>query len=126
MAAGNGGGLSSGPLAGCRGVVPVVGADRNGVPHPSSTLGPVIGARGLMAPGVDIPGACLPAGSTRQSGSSFAASFVTAAVALLHASVPQRTSDEIWAALLGRAGAWRSVVPRRLDADAAFVSLSQA
>jgi hypothetical protein len=64
-------------------------------------------------------------GSTMRSGSSFAASFVTAAFALLHALLPRRTSDEIWAALVSRAGTWRAVVPRNLDGDAAFECLSQ-
>ena len=124
MAAGNGGGLGAGPLLGCRGVVPVVAAGPDGVPHASATLGPVIGLRGLMAPGVDLPGAGWPRGFTVRSGSSFAPSFVTAAVALLHASAPGRTGDEVWNALLGPPGGARSVVPRSLDAEAAFRSLS--
>ncbi|MET0396791.1 MAG: S8 family serine peptidase [Longimicrobiaceae bacterium] len=124
MAAGNDGTLAPGPLVRCAGVVPVVGADRRGVPHPSATLAPSIGLRGLTAPGVDIPGARLPSGSRLRSGSSFAASFVTASIALLHAVLPRHPTDEIWAALLSPARVGSSIVPKRVDADRVFHLLS--
>lgn len=66
----------------------------------------------LLAPGVDIPGAVLPAGTALRSGTSFAACFVTATVALLCAGGHVAPRDAARAVV---SSSWHS--PHPLDAE---------
>jgi subtilisin family serine protease len=111
-----------------QGVVPVVMADWDGLPHHQAAGGVVVAQRGLLAHGVDIPGACSPAGYTIRSGSSFAAAFVTGASALLAALAPRQSREELWGALLripsaSTQASW--LFPMYLDVEASFKHLKQ-
>jgi subtilisin family serine protease len=115
--AGHGGDVASDTLA-TPGVVPVAIGDSNGFPHPAATWGVELGRRGLLAPGVGVPGAVPGESVDRRSGSSLAAALVAGAFALLRSMFPQEPSDAVWEALLDPTGAvHRSLVPRQLDAE---------
>jgi subtilisin family serine protease len=120
---GNTGGLAPFQLFAAAGAIPVGLGRHDGTPHPLGTWGMGIGRRGLLAPGVGIPGAVPPGGYGVRSGSSFAAALVTATFALLSAAVPTLDSDGVWNALLNPAGSWRplrSLVPRPLDGELSY------
>jgi subtilisin family serine protease len=70
------------------GVVPVCAADEAGEILCDERWGAMMALKGLAAPGTRIPGALLPDGTGLRSGSSYAASFVTATLALLMSVVP--------------------------------------
>jgi hypothetical protein len=124
LAAGNRPILGLNPLLQATGVVPVSMADRWGGPHRQSPLSPILGKRGLRAPGEDLPGACLPAETCLRSGSSLAASFVSASYALLHSLFPQKGPELIWFALLNPRQRKPSVISPLLDVQSAFTYLS--
>lgn len=105
------------------GAVPVGMADLNGMPHPLGALGASIGTRGLLAAGIDIPGAVPPDSYARHAGSSYAVSFVTGTYVLLRSQNPNKHSDSIWEALIRPNGSLRrqySIVPPRLNGDRAL------
>jgi subtilisin family serine protease len=98
-------------------------AGLDGMPHPSSALGISIGTRGLLASGVEIPGAVPPDRYDRHAGSSYAASFVTGTYSLLRSCNRNKDSNEIWEALLRPNGGLtrhNSVVPPLLNGDRAL------
>ena len=106
------------PALATPGVVPVALGDSQGLPHRAGTWGVELGRRGLLAPGIDLPGA-LPGGRVGlRSGSSLAAALVAGAFALLRSLFPQESFDAVWEALLHPTGAaHRALVPRSLDAE---------
>jgi subtilisin family serine protease len=124
IAAGNQGPAGANAVLRSAGVVPVVSAHLDGTPASTAALGPAVGARGLLAPGINIPGAAIPSGSATRSGSSFAAAFVTGAFALLRCHYPHLSTDAIWDALLSPRPRSRSIAPPALDADASFAMLA--
>lgn len=65
------------------GVLAVGAHDRAGRPLPSSNWGPGQRYEGIVAPGVDIPAACLGGAICNSTGTSFAAAIVSAISALL-------------------------------------------
>jgi subtilisin family serine protease len=100
------------------GVLSVSGADPRGYPLHSLHRSAALNACGLSAPALDIPGAVLPAGTGLRSGTSFAACFVTAALALLCSAVPCMTPRDAALRLsAGRLAARRRALPVPLDAD---------
>jgi hypothetical protein len=113
----------SNPLFWIPGVIPVFGADHAGFPL-ASWHGPVIpSVSSLLAPAIDIPGAVLPDGTGSRSGSSFAACFVTAAVALMCSALPGVAPRDAAIRLLGTPGTFRrDAAPAVLDADSSFES----
>jgi subtilisin family serine protease len=125
IAAGNNATLGSSLALTTSGVIPVA-TGLNGLPDPYTARGPVIGTRGLLAPGVNIPGAKRPSGIDTRTGSSFAAAFVTGTFALLRSRFPHLSRDLIWEALLDP-HSYRnrhvSIVPPPLDADASLRTL---
>jgi subtilisin family serine protease len=128
IAAGNSSTLGGNTVLDGMGVVPVAMARRDGLPDSRSNLGPLIGARGLLAPGVDIPGATLPTGIGTLSGSSFAAAFVTGTFALLCSLFPKLSKDLVWDALLSSQPYRKrrtSIVPPLLNADASLLILEK-
>lgn len=124
IAAGNDGALGSSSILSAPGVIPVAMAGEDGLPHRQSSLSATLGSRGLRAPGVNIPGAGPGNGYRTATGSSYAASFVTASFALLAGAFPHVRRETIAASLLrsGIAGV-RSIVPPLLNADAAYRAL---
>jgi cyanobactin maturation PatA/PatG family protease len=64
-------------------VLAVGGMDSQGLPLDFSNWGGAYRARGLLAPAVDIPGALPGGGTTRRTGTSYAAPIVTGIAALL-------------------------------------------
>ena len=125
--AGNTAGASDSPLLAAWGSVPVGLARHDGDPDPAGTWGAALGARGLLAPGRDIPGADLGGGIQIASGSSFSAAFVVAAFALLRSLAPRRCRSAIWDALLAPWPRYvdRSMRPPSLDADASASRILQ-
>ncbi len=69
--------------ASAAGVLAVGAHDDNGVPLLSSNWGPNQRAQGVIAPGRDVPGACVGGGLCRASGTSFAAATVSGVAGLL-------------------------------------------
>lgn len=70
------------------GVVPVCAADEAGEILCDERWGAMMALKGLAAPGTRVPGALLPDGTGLLGGSSYAASFVTATLALLMSVMP--------------------------------------
>jgi hypothetical protein len=100
------------------GVIPVVASDEAGNTLHDERWGASVVLAGLSAPGTRIPGARMPSGVCLRTGSSFACSFVTAAIALLMASRPGMTAAEAGACLcVPRNGALRCGRPQPLDVD---------
>ena len=123
VAAGNYPTLGSSPILAAPGAIPVAMASNDGLPHRMSALGVSIGMRGLLAPGIDIPGAVPPDKFARHSGSSYAAGFVTGTYALLRSQKPKRASNAIWEALLFPCGISQrrvGIVPPPLNGDSAM------
>jgi hypothetical protein len=125
--AGNAAAPRDSPLVRTWGSVPVGLAGHDGSPDPGGTWSVALGARGLMAPGRDIPGADLAGGVRFASGSSFSAAFVAATFSLLRSLVPRRSREAIWNSLRHP---WPrstepSLVPPSLDGDASAKRLLQ-
>jgi subtilisin family serine protease len=120
VAAGNSGAPTLTPLLSAPGAVPVALGSYDGTPHPLSAWGVTIGSYGLLAPGLGVVGAIPPDGYELRSGSSYAASFVTAAFALLSTLRSGRDPAHVWNALLAAhrpAGPGHSLIPPPLDGD---------
>jgi hypothetical protein len=100
LPAGHGRGATGSPLLTAPGAVAVVLAGDDGLPHGAASLAPLGSRDALLAPGVDVPGAVLGEHYGRRTGSSFAATFVTAAFASLHTSFPGVSRNAVWHALL--------------------------
>ncbi len=115
------------PLLWLDSVIPVIGADPQGKVVYDRRWGVAMAIRGLSAPGTDIPGAMLPAGSRLGSGSSFAACFVTATLALLRAAVPGAPLHAAALALFGDIAppphVFSTATPRHLNGDMSLSTL---
>jgi len=120
-AGGNQGTVGSSALTRHPGVLPVVAYDARSQPMRHSNVGGSMGKWGLGAPGEGI----ISLGPNRSpltlAGTSFAAPFVTGAVALLWSLFPSTSATEIRSAIRAGAPRWpRSVVPPLLDAWGAY------
>ncbi|MGH3775706.1 MAG: S8 family peptidase [Pseudonocardiaceae bacterium] len=124
-AAGNQATLGSSAITRHPWVVPVVGYGLNGRPAAHSNLGSSMGKRGLGAPGENVTSLSPQGEPLTQAGTSFAAPFVTGAIALLWSQFPNATAAEIKSAVTGCHGPRRtSVTPPLLDAWGAYQMLS--
>ncbi len=126
IAAGDGPTLGASPVLGAPGVVPVAAAGTGRRVATWSPLGGVVATRGLLAPGVGIPGASSPTGYATRSGSSFAAGVVTGGFALLRSLPGVESPAAVWEALLAlgrRHLVPRSMAPPMLDGDLALAFL---
>ncbi|KAA2211414.1 PatA/PatG family cyanobactin maturation protease [Teichococcus oryzae] len=65
------------------GVLAVGAHDGEGVPLPMSNWGPSLRSGGLLAPGFNIPGACVGGGLCKATGTSFASALVAGVAGLL-------------------------------------------
>ena len=98
-------------------VVPVVGCDRLGRPTSWSNLGGAIGRWGLGGPGEGVTSLSSTGMSATAGGTSVAAPFVAAAVALLMSMFPNASGSQVRFAITHVAAARRrTVVPPLLDA----------
>ncbi len=123
-AAGNQGTLGGSEVTRHPAVIPVVACDLQGRPLAHTNLGRSPGARGLAAPGDGITSLVTVGAPGPRSGTSFAAAFVSGAVALLWSLFPEAAVGTIRHALLG--GVRRtSVTPPVMDAWAAYELLAR-
>jgi Subtilase family len=125
VTAGNRATFQLNPLLNAPGAIPVVSCDRWGNLHPRSPVSPVLGRKGIRAPGEGLPGAALSGGIEVRSGSSLAACVVTGAFSLLCDAFPLAPHDVIWEALLNLSDPHRcnSIIPPLLNADNAVHTL---
>jgi subtilisin family serine protease len=106
-------------------VVPVVGCDRLGRPTDWSNLGGAIGRRGLGGPGEGVTSLSSMGTPATAGGTSVAAPFVAAAVALLLSKFPDATGGQVRFAITQVSGVRRrTVVPPLLDAWGAYRMLA--
>ncbi|MGQ0574944.1 MAG: S8 family serine peptidase [Pseudonocardia sp.] len=124
-AAGNQGSLGSSEITRHPGVIPVVAYDRAGRPMGQSNLGRTVGRHGLGACGDRIVSVSSGGPGSARTGSSFAAAFVTGAIALLWSLSPTADAATIRHALIGEPRR-TTVVPPLLDARAAYERLAVA
>jgi subtilisin family serine protease len=104
-------------------VIPVTACDEHGRLDPLSNFGPSIGRRGVMAPGINITSTFPNVGYTKMSGTSFAAPFVTGAIALLWSIIYSKaTAAEIIHSITGTVQ-HRAIIPPLLDAYRAYEDL---
>jgi len=105
-------------------VLPVIAADDAGRPLATSNLSATVGRRGLAAPGSNITSIKATGGTLTWTGTSVAAPFVTATVALLRSIFPSASGIQTRMAVSGLASKRRRMfMPPRLDAAAAFEAL---
>jgi subtilisin family serine protease len=102
-------------------VIPVAACDEHGRLDPMSNFGPSIGSHGLMAPGMNITSLSTNGGYTQMSGTSFAAPFVTGAIALLWSLIPRASTVQVRRSIVLSATrrSSRSLIPPLLNAEAA-------
>jgi hypothetical protein len=105
-------------------LIPVAECDRSGRPLNESNLACSMARRGLRAPGEAITSLSPDGGGVvRHSGTSAAAPFVSASIALLWSLNPGASAASIRHAILASSGRTRSIVPALLDAWSAYRAL---
>jgi subtilisin family serine protease len=125
-AAGNQGALGSTAITRHPWVIPVVAADILGRPSIQSNLSGSIGRNGLAAPGYGVISLATGGGSIVLGGTSVAAPFVTGTAALLWSVFPRASASQVMIAVTQKGtNRRRSILPRLLNAAAAFQLLSE-
>lgn len=121
VATGNQGSIGNTSLINHNWVIPVCACDENGRLNSMSNFGPSIGNRGLMAPGMNIK-SVYPGGQyTHMSGTSFAAPFVSGAIALLWSIFTNVTASLIKHAIVTSASNQRRrLIPPLLNAEETY------
>jgi len=121
VAAGNQGNIGNNSLINHQWPIPVAACDGNGRLDSISNFGYSIGNRGLMAPGVNIRSAYPSGQYVQMSGTSFAAPFVTGAIALLWSIFTKATAAEIILSLTRDKLSRRpSIIPRMLNVEETY------
>jgi subtilisin family serine protease len=122
-AAGNQAALGSSEITRHPGVMPVVAYDLGGRPMDQSNFGRSLGRWGLGAPGDGIVSLAADGTAAPRAGTSFAAAFVTGAIALLWSLFPTADAGNLRRAL---AHGFRrtTVIPPLMDAQAAHELLA--
>lgn len=99
-------------------IIPVVSCDGNNLVTSESNIGPSVGKRGLMAPGVNITSLSPNGKYTQMSGTSVSAPFVTGAIALLWSLFPKASPADVhYAIVTGSSTHKRSIIPPLLNAE---------
>ena len=120
MASGNQGSIGGNPLLKNQWIIPVVACDNLGRLSSESNVGPSVGKRGLMAPGLNMTSTAPGNSYTVMSGTSVAAAFVSGAIALLWSAFPNATSAEIRESMMPSTEQRRhTMIPRILNAEKA-------
>jgi len=120
-AAGNQGNIGYAALLNNKWIIPVAACDEKGWLSEMSNFGPSIGIRGLMAPGVDITSTSPGGKYTKLSGTSFAAPFVTGAMALLWSLSPKASPVQIIQSVIRSSlNHFRGIIPPLLNAEASW------
>jgi subtilisin family serine protease len=122
-AAGNQGMLGSSEITRHPGVVPVAAYDLSGRPMNRSNFGKSTGRWGLGAPGDGIVSLAADGTPATRAGTSFAAAFVTGAIALLWSLFPMADAASIRRAL-SQGPRRTTVIPPLMDAYAAYERLA--
>jgi subtilisin family serine protease len=122
-AAGNQAALGSWELTRHAGVIPVVAYDLAGQPMDQSNFGKSAGRWGLGAPGDGIVSLTADETHAPRAGTSFAAAFVTGALALLWSLFPEADAGTLRWALSHRLRR-TTVIPPLMDAQAAYQQLT--
>jgi len=124
-AAGNQGTLGSSAITRHPWVIPVTGYGLGGRPVAHSNHGSSMGKRGLGAPGEDVTSLSPAGGTCTLGGTSFAAAFVTGAIALLWSVFPAATAIAIKRAISNSCRQRRtSITPPLMNAWDAYSVLS--
>jgi subtilisin family serine protease len=118
IAAGNQGSIGQSSLINHNWIIPVASCSESGNISPESNIGPSIGNRGIMAPGVNITSTSSSGGYITSSGTSIAAPFVTGTLALLWSIFPKKSASDLKLSILKHNR--RSIIPPLLDAYSAF------
>ncbi len=119
-AAGNEGSVGSSVLTRHPWVIPVAACDRFGWPIGFSNLGRSIGHNGLRAPGESVRSLGTGGSLLVSGGTSAATPFVTGTLALLWSLFPRANAAALRSAVAVSARNPASLVPRLLDAQAAW------
>lgn len=122
-AAGNQSALGSSDITRHPGVIPVVGYDLAGRPMDQSNFGRSTGKWGLGAPGEDIVSLATQGPPVPRAGTSFAAPFVSGALALLWSLFPAAGASRLRRALAGERRR-ATVIPPLMNAQAAHEELA--
>jgi len=126
-AAGNQATVGSTVITRHRWVIPVVGCDVLGRPMRESNLASSFGRRGLRAPGENITSLAAEGEPITLSGTSFAAPFVTGALALLWSEFPDASAAEVKLAVTQFSIQPRkTLLPPLLDAWSAYKVMAVA
>ena len=124
-AAGNQGTLGSTAITRHPWVIPVAACTLEGRPMQESNFGRSIGTRGVSAPGDNLTSLGAEGQPLTFGGTSAAAPFVTAAIALLWSIFPAATAADIKQAIhQAHHGRRATVVPPLLNAWAAYQALA--
>lgn len=119
-ASGNQGRIGHIPLFSHSWVIPVVASDSLGNLDRGSNIGPSVGLRGIMAPGVNITSTSPDGKYTKMSGTSVAVPFVTGTAALLWSLFPKVSASDIRNAVLLHGKRRKTIVPPLLNAEASW------
>ncbi|MGD9672106.1 MAG: S8 family serine peptidase [Candidatus Nitrosocosmicus sp.] len=126
-AAGNQGVIGNVSLLADEWILPVSASDEYGVLAPGSNFGPLIGRRGIMAPGVNIRSTLSGGGFLNLSGTSCAAPFVSGSIALLWSLFREASSAQLVNSIRNSTFNFRnrSVIPPLLNAKVAYENIKK-